>query len=1205
MSAEKERSPKHAIVTAIADEGNLWNTLDGNFFVPIFALMIARHTIRRFFRWAGLAALVSAIIFTAFAWIIFERRNELILDKLETYMHENQSGHLEVGALDLRVLRSFPELTLEADSISYYEQADSVRPADALPIFQAEKLFLALRLFPLIRGEVVISEIELENGQINILEDERGVLNIDRALQRPRKTKTEKKLPAQKRTAPVKPKSPSSPPAKKTAPAETAQLNLEEAVLSNMRISWQTYGQSTPQKLLVNSLTLSLARKDTTVSAILNADCVAEDLRLNRARLPSGPISLRADAHIHPGTGRLDLKKTTLSLDAFTVAVTGYYHHQKNRSLDLQLDASSNDLPFLSRLLKKDVLPSRDFFKSGGIFLRGRVFGELSAQIPQVDVEFGVTNLSFRLPGKLGAFKELGFEGRLSTGAAPDLSRAVLDIRNIRGEIPGGFIRGDIMLSNLVRPYLRCTLQSRLNLDGYDKVFNIDRVTDLKGQATLKAFADGPLRLFGLKASDRKPTFDITFNLSGLSFRLPERQEVFEDIGMIGRFNSGPVNDFAKSILELHSIQGKIPGGGLQGDISITNLLNPILHYRLAADMKLDGYEQLLKTESIKDLRGRVSINGKFDGPLALIGTHAMDSSRSSAVKFDSVSFLLATNRKQISALSGQFVNQNNKATILLNGRYASSSFRLNATIENLMHRIFKDERNIDARGTLEVDQVLSHDLVFDSLRKPLIDDRISDLSLGFRLTAESDTALDRSRLRYAINNLSMKLDQLPDVRKFSASGLLVRQQNRHQLSIDALYLRLPQGNLELSGTANFGANRQMTTKATIKLNSIPWAYVSEVSDELNESAEPSRKNMPVSEMDLLSTELNLSADLRTYPFDFSRLEVTDSRFNFTLSNGKVFSADRLHASFEPLAFLHPANSGAITGVKSVRGNLSMEKLKVPGLIDLNLSMSVDGKDDSLNAELINFSPDALQTGRLALNLASDEPVWKFRYEVRHAPIEKLVSRFHQGKFLEGPVDYTMDFSTRGKDWSSARNNLQGFFEVKSDSLWVYGIDIDDILRKFQKSQKINLTDVGAVVLAGPIGIVATKGTDFAMLASVELHPDQRTVVTKLLTRWAIRNQTMTTEDVAFATTQNRIAFSGSVNFAQDSIPGIRVAVVDRNGCSLMDQRVYGKFGNLKTGKLNVAKTLLGSVINFVDAIVGKDCEPIYTGEVKHPSAPK
>ena len=81
-----------------------------------------------------------------------------------------------------------------------------------------------------------------------------------------------------------------------------------------------------------------------------------------------------------------------------------------------------------------------------------------------------------------------------------------------------------------------------------------------------------------------------------------------------------------------------------------------------------------------------------------------------------------------------------------------------------------------------------------------------------------------------------------------------------------------------------------------------------------------------------------------------------------------------------------------------------------------------------------------------------------------------------------------------------------------------------------------------------------------------------------------------------------RIAFDGKIVIKHDTIPGITIAVVDKNGCSLMDQRVYGKTSKLRTGKLNVTKTLLGPVINFANAVVGNDCKPVYKGKVKHPA---
>ncbi len=54
-----------------------------------------------------------------------------------------------------------------------------------------------------------------------------------------------------------------------------------------------------------------------------------------------------------------------------------------------------------------------------------------------------------------------------------------------------------------------------------------------------------------------------------------------------------------------------------------------------------------------------------------------------------------------------------------------------------------------------------------------------------------------------------------------------------------------------------------------------------------------------------------------------------------------------------------------------------------------------------------------------------------------------------------------------------------------------------------------------------------------------------------------------------------------------------------------MDQKLYGKTTDLKTGKLNITKAIFGSVINFVNVIVGKDCKPVYTGTVKAPEVAK
>jgi AsmA protein len=167
--------------------------------------------------------------------------------------------------------------------------------------------------------------------------------------------------------------------------------------------------------------------------------------------------------------------------------------------------------------------------------------------------------------------------------------------------------------------------------------------------------------------------------------------------------------------------------------------------------------------------------------------------------------------------------------------------------------------------------------------------------------------------------------------------------------------------------------------------------------------------------------------------------------------------------------------------------------------------------------------------------------------------------------------------------------------------LVIRGLALDELLSKYRRSQNFNLADVGAFVVAGPLGTAVTKGADFTTLITAELKPDDKTLVSKAHLQWGVENGFLQTEDVAFRTERNRLAFQGGIDFVNDSIPGLTVYLIDEKGCSLMEQRIYGRTNDLKTGKLKIAETLLGSVINLVKSVVGDDCRPVYSGRIVHP----
>src|SRR5207342_2387470 len=135
-------------------------------------------------------------------------------------------------------------------------------------------------------------------------------------------------------------------------------------------------------------------------------------------------------------------------------------------------DAKSNNLGILSRVIKPEILKKNPgLLKKGDVYVKGRVMGELKNKLPQFDISFGVRKLSLKLPDKLGAFDGIGFEGNLVSGKAQDYSEARFEIKNLQGNVPGGYVKGNFRIKNFIEPYLTYQFSTELNLEGYDQIF--------------------------------------------------------------------------------------------------------------------------------------------------------------------------------------------------------------------------------------------------------------------------------------------------------------------------------------------------------------------------------------------------------------------------------------------------------------------------------------------------------------------------------------------------------------------------------------------------------------------------------------------------------------------------------------------------------------------------------------------------------------
>ncbi len=1047
-------------------------------FSKSFLIKIVKRTL------IALGILVVLGIFIGF--FFYEDGKKWVLEEIDQYISEVQSGDLQIEEVELALFEHLPNITVQLKNIEYYEQKDSLRAKDQSPILYAEKIYLAFEPWELIKNKNLrVNIISIENGVADLLTYEDNKTNLEKALTNPYQMAKADKLD----TLVIKEKKPntsrtSTDKKKSITKKKLLALQLEELHLENITLKYNNPSEQYSSQIELASLDGNI---------LLNTKGISCDLETSfeiteSAKFPSiteqGPASLTLNLDFIDASKRIVINKGNLSFENVLVDIKGAYDHNNGNYIDMEFDASSNDIAFLSKLIQEEILTkNKALINKADIVLQGRVQGQMEDNIPKIDVNFGVKDLSMEGPAGKGKFNNVGFEGELHTGEAANFSTAILSIHNLRGETPGGSISGNFFLKNFKNPYVKSDLKGSLVLNGYDNIFQLS---------------------------------------------------------------------------------------------------------------------------NIDSLHGKINFASDFDGLLNLENMHKMDSIGSWSLDMEDIGFKYIPSKKTISEFKGTINASRNEVTINnMSMTYDSSNIGINGRIKNLYHFIFNKEQELEADLEVKSSQLYTSHFILNPDSTALINDRISDFEANVKVTGRDNNVYDSyfPTLTIVLKQMSFELDKLPGLSNLEGLLKFSETETGFRVDVPGLHAELPIGSADVLGNVVIPADFQtLDVYAELKLNGIPEEYASDLIREMNDLDLLNAKKISEDKLTIMSGNLNISGLIETIPFALRNGEITNSNISLRQPDSIVHEVNQLNMKLDGLYFRHYPGSYKIAGIKSVAGELHIDAINTIGVIKTPIDMDFTGANDMFNMEFSTLrNSETLDKGSLLLDISKSPPVFELRYDLEDISIASVIEDYTTEKLIEGTLNASLEFSGSGTNWEEVSTNLRGNVNISGDSLILYGIDMDDLLRKYKSSQKFNLTDVTAFVLAGPIGVAVTKGGDFTRLIATNLKPEDRTYVSKALAQWSLDQGVLKTEDVAFSTAANRLAFQGNLDFANDTIPGFTVYVIDKKGCSLMEQRIYGKMGDIKTGKLKIAKTLLGSVINLVNSLVGKNCEQVYTGVVEHP----
>jgi AsmA protein len=337
-------------------------------------------------------------------------------------------------------------------------------------------------------------------------------------------------------------------------------------------------------------------------------------------------------------------------------------------------------------------------------------------------------------------------------------------------------------------------------------------------------------------------------------------------------------------------------------------------------------------------------------------------------------------------------------------------------------------------------------------------------------------------------------------------------------------------------------------------------------------------------DIDSLDWEINLS-DVRIYDGSFTYYN--ENSLDTIVFKGINLNSDILDArgSADTLLLKDYNVNGSLNIENAKINKLILDKIKLDVQLDKGV-LSIGHQSDGSGGEH-NF-------GYLSVDFTTDELVYSIRQDIHSFRMERFLTSIRQEALIKGEMDFSLSLDFYGKNSSTRWLTSKGEMQLKGENLVLYGINIDMLAKKYARSQKFSMVDIGAFFLAGPLGIAVTKGGELALLLTS--GQGDSTEISEFVSVWKVSAGEMYTEDVAFRTAQHRVALQGSLNIWQQHFNALEIALINEHGCAVFHQQVSGSFYEPEVSDVKVVATLLGPVKNIFH---GKKCRHVfYSGSV-------
>jgi uncharacterized protein involved in outer membrane biogenesis len=500
-----------------------------------------RKTRKRLLRWI-LLPIASLLLLVLVAIAILYAERQRLVELAVTELNKRWPGELVVGNSDISVFQNFPYISIGLDSVQLY----ATKLKAEKPLYEAGRMFVGFSLPDILKREYHVKVIALKNGYLDLVQDDKGLLNIEEAIRMAADTTV----------------------AKNTNQA-ALDLNIKKFVLKNMEISF--LDRRSRQQIVshIDKIQASFLVDSQQVDADLHGELLVDyshpgaGLKLEHKHLET---DLKLSYNKNTRILKLPLGRLRLENAVFNIDGTADLLH--DNLVDLRFSGDKPDFRQLFAFAPEKVAKELKHFRyDGDLSFDGKLKGNFGGgRQPLIELSFACSNAWLNNTEAHKKLDSLAFKGFYTNGAAHSLQTSELRLLDIHARPGEGVFKGNFILRDFTDPKILMQVNSELELGFVGAFLGIKDLQRVTGHISLKMDFKELVDLSLPQQSMDKLTQGAQSELTirNLSFRIPSYPYMIEHLDLHAAMKDG--------FVRLDSIRFNLGGSDFHMDGSLSDL---------------------------------------------------------------------------------------------------------------------------------------------------------------------------------------------------------------------------------------------------------------------------------------------------------------------------------------------------------------------------------------------------------------------------------------------------------------------------------------------------------------------------------------------------------------------------------------------------------------------------------------------------------